>query len=41
MVAQVNEQEAAVVADAMTPAGKPDVGSPFLARVKAPQVCVR
>ena len=27
MVTQVDEQEAAVVADAMTPAGKPDVGA--------------
>ena len=27
MVAQINEQQAAVVADAMTPAGKPDIGA--------------
>ena len=29
VVAQVNEQQAAVIADAMAPAGKPDVGAVF------------
>jgi hypothetical protein len=27
VVAQINEQQAAVIADAMAPAGKPNVGS--------------
>jgi hypothetical protein len=37
MVAQVDEQHAAVVADAMAPAGQPDVSPMSLSR-SAPQV---
>ena len=40
MVAQIDEQHAAMIADAMAPAGKPDLGA--LTRfARAPQVCVR
>ena len=41
MVAQIDEQQAAVVADAMAPAGQPDGGAVLSEASSAPQVWVR